>query len=192
MNHLAHLYLARPTVESRVGNLLGDFARGVDVDALPVAVKEGLDNHRAVDAFTDRHPEVLRAKTLFSNQRRRFAGVALDVLFDHYLIRNWSRFTQASRPVFIDESYQDLDRGQHLMPRAMVEVTQRMIRHDWLSGYEDLETIGFALDRIAERIRFPNQFGGMIEEIEMMDEELEAVFLAFFPDLLAFTGTRQQ
>ena len=192
MNHLAHLFLAQPTVESRVGNLLGDFARGLNVDALPVGVKEGLDNHRAVDAYTDSHPAVLGAKTLFSKQRRRFAGVALDVLFDHYLIRNWSGFTQASRPLFIKEAYRDLDHGQYLMPRTMAEVTQRMIRHDWLSAYESLSNVGFALDRIAARIRFTNEFEGIIEEIEVMDKELEASFLTFFPDLLAFTGTRQQ
>jgi acyl carrier protein phosphodiesterase len=65
VNHFAHLYLARPTVESRVGNLLGDFARGLDTDRLPEAVRAGLEHHRAVDAFTDAHPEVLACKALF-------------------------------------------------------------------------------------------------------------------------------
>ena len=42
MNHFAHLVLARPTVASTVGNLLGDFARGVDTDSLPPRVRAGL------------------------------------------------------------------------------------------------------------------------------------------------------
>ena len=75
MNHFCHLFLARPSVESRVGNLLGDFARGLDTRSLPEQVREGLEHHRAVDAFTDAHPEVLACKANFSHQRRRFSGI---------------------------------------------------------------------------------------------------------------------
>ena len=63
MNYFAHLVLAQPTVESTVGNLLGDFARGVDRANLPTSIKAGLDNHRAVDRFTDSHPTIRHLKT---------------------------------------------------------------------------------------------------------------------------------
>ncbi|MDX1801061.1 MAG: ACP phosphodiesterase [Marinobacter sp.] len=190
MNHLAHLFLAEEGVEPRVGNVLGDFARGVAVNRLPDAVQAGLENHRAVDAFTDQHPEVLAAKRVFSAQRRRFAGVALDVLFDHYLLRHWPRFTDCDREGFIQEVYRDLEAGYKLMPQRMAEVMARMIAHDWFTAYKDLDTIGYALDRIADRIRFQNQFAGIIEEIRAHDRLLEQHFLAFFPDLLAFNQAR--
>lgn len=190
MNHLAHLFLSEHGVEPRVGNVLGDFARGVTVQQLPIAVQAGLENHRAVDAFTDRHPEVLAGKTLFSAQRRRFAGVALDVLFDHYLLRHWHRFAQVNRQAFIQEVYRDLEAGYDLMPARMAVVMERMIANDWFTAYQDLDTIGYALDRIAGRIRFNNRFAGIIEEIRRHDDELEAHFLAFFPDLLAFNRAR--
>ncbi|PAV26414.1 acyl carrier protein phosphodiesterase [Tamilnaduibacter salinus] len=185
MNHLAHLYLSRPTVESRVGNLLGDFAQGIDPDALPNDVRAGLMNHRAVDRYTDAHPDVQACKTLFSRQRRRFAGVALDVLFDHYLLRHWEEFTDTPKRPFIESLYQDLARGQPLMPEPMQRTTQHMIRHDWFGSYEDLDNIGAALDRIAGRIRFSNRFSGIIEEIRVHDDVLEARFLCFFSDLEA-------
>lgn len=191
MNHFAHLYLAQATVESRVGNLLGDFARGVVPETLPAAVRGGLANHRAVDAFTDQHPLVRQAKTLFSDQRRRFAGVALDILFDHYLIRHWSRFAEGEQKAFIQALYRDLGRGQHLMPLRMQQVTASIITHDWFGSYASLDNIGHALDRVAGRIRFPNLFDGMIEEIQPLDSELEALFLEFFPELIAYVHDRQ-
>lgn len=187
MNHLCHLFLARATVESRVGNLLGDFARGVDVDALPEPVREGLAHHRAVDAFTDSHPEVLASKTLFSPQRRRFAGIALDILFDHYLLRHWGRFCYEDKDLFINKLYQDLQAGYQLMPPAMGQVTRRMVGYDWFSAYEELDTLGKAMDRVASRIRFPHQFAGVIDEIRPLDAELEERFLRFFPELLEFS-----
>ena len=93
MNYLAHLFLARPTADSHFGNLLGDFRRGVDINTFGNAVRLGLKNHYEVDRFTDRHETVLAAKTLFHKSRRRFAPVALDIYFDHLLIKHWATFT---------------------------------------------------------------------------------------------------
>ncbi len=191
MNHFAHLYLSEPTVESRVGNLLGDFARGLDENQLPEPVRAGLAHHRAIDAFTDTHPEVLACKALFSSQRRRFAGIALDILFDHYLLRHWACFGHGDKQHFIHELYRDLEQGVDLMPESMARVTQSMVSHDWFRAYQDLNKVGAAMDRVAQRIRFQHRFAGIIEEIRPMDEELEARFLAFFPDLLAFSDDRQ-
>ncbi|MFW5824388.1 MAG: ACP phosphodiesterase [Marinobacter sp.] len=192
MNHFAHLYLARPTVESRVGNLLGDFARGVDSNRLPEPVRAGLEHHRAVDAFTDSHPEVLASKALFSNRRRRFAGIALDILFDHYLLRHWHHFGQGDRTRYIHDLYRDLEQGSTLMPAGMVSVTRRMVAHDWFHAYQDLDSVGAAMDRVAGRIRFPNEFAGVMEEIRLLDAELEERFLAFFPELVQFSQSRAE
>ena len=103
---------------SKVGNLLGDFMRGVREPDLPEAVRLGLHNHRLVDRFTDHHPLVIESRALFSPQRRRFAGVALDVLFDHFLIRHWSRFHDTPLAQAIDKDYRLLrrrrpDAGNH-------------------------------------------------------------------------------
>lgn len=188
MNHLAHVFLAPDSPEARVGSILGDFTRGIDVCLLPVSVQQGIRHHRAVDSFTDQHPEVLASKTLFSKQRRRFAGVALDILYDHYLLRHWQRFSQIDRGIFVELIYQELQRNEHLMPEKMAQVTRRMVEHDWFGAYRDLESIGYALDRVAGRIRFPNKFTGMIDEIRANDVELEKRFLRFFPDLQSFAG----
>ncbi|MDX1755062.1 MAG: ACP phosphodiesterase [Marinobacter sp.] len=183
MNHLTHLFLAPPSIPARVGALMGDFAKGIVITELPPAVREGLEHHRAVDAFTDRHPEIIACKPLFSSQRRRFAGVALDVLFDHYLLRHWARFSDQDSHDFIQQAYRDLEKGRSLMPEAMARTTRRMIDHDWFNAYRDLDNIGMALDRIAQRLRRPNQFAGIIDEIRSNDQELEQHFLHFFDDL---------
>ncbi|WP_203300802.1 ACP phosphodiesterase [Marinobacter sediminum] len=188
MNHLAHVFLAPDSPEARVGSILGDFTRGIDVSLLPVPVQQGIRHHRAVDSFTDQHPEVLASKAIFSRQRRRFAGVALDILYDHYLLRHWQRFSQTDRGIFVEGIYQELQRNEHLMPEKMAQVTRRMVEHDWFGAYRDLESIGYALDRVAGRIRFANKFTGMIDEIRANDVELEKRFLRFFPDLQSFAG----
>ena len=188
MNHLAHVFLAPDSPEVRVGSILGDFTRGVDLSGLPALVQKGIRHHRAVDSFTDRHPEVLASKECFSKERRRFAGVALDILYDHYLLRHWQRFSQADSDTFVRSIYRELQLFEYLMPAPMVTVTRRMVGHDWFGAYEDLDNIGYALDRVAGRVRFPNRFSGIIDEIRENDVELEQRFLTFLPDLQRFAG----
>lgn len=184
MNHFAHLVLAQPTVESTVGNLLGDFARGVDQAALPAAVQAGLLNHRAVDRFTDAHPLVLEMKRSFSARRRRFAGVALDIYFDHLLINHWDRFEERSLEDLIAGLYQRMDEGRKMMPHNdMQRVTQRMIEYDWFGSYRDIDAITEALDRVAGRIRFANNFDNAIEDLQRSHEMILQGFLEFYPQL---------
>jgi len=184
MNHFAHLVLARPTVESTVGNLLGDFARGLDADSLPAPVRAGLLNHRAVDRFTDSHPLVLEMKRSFSRQRRRFAGIALDIYFDHLLMQFWDQFEQRPLEQLIAGFYQRMALGQALMPgQDMRRVTRRMIDYDWFGSYRELGSIAESLDRVAARIRFANRFDHAIEDLQRNELLIREGFQEFYPQL---------
>ncbi len=185
MNFVAHCFLAQANNHSLVGNLLGDFCKGIDTKALDINIYEGLMNHRAVDKFTDQHFEVVQAKQYFSNQRRRFSGIAIDVLFDYFLIQHWSRYSMMSFSDFKQAVYLSLTDSLVLMPNHMASVMGRVVSQDWFASYQNLEGIGLALDRIASRIRFSNQFAGSLEEIYQWHDELERAFLNFFPQLQA-------
>ncbi len=184
MNHFAHLVLSRATVESAVGNLLGDFARGVDQHQLPTSVLAGLLNHRAVDRFTDNHPLVQELKSCFSDDRRRFAGIALDIYFDHLLINHWDRFEQRHLETTIDEFYRRLSDGRSMMPgQEMRRVTQRIVDYDWFRSYRDIDSIAQSLDQVAGRIRFANKFSNAIEDIVRHRDLIQDQFFEFYPQL---------
>ncbi len=185
MNYLAHLYLAQPNADSHFGNMLGDFGGTKHLKSLPAAVNNGLNNHYLVDKFTDAHAEIKQAKLLFSASKRRFSGIALDVLFDHFLIRHWSRFHQVPFEQFKQKSYRLLNDRLTEMPSKMQIIVRSITTNDWFDEYRTVQGIGLALDNIAKRIRFANKFTGSIEDIHKHYDELEAVFLAFFPQLIA-------
>jgi len=184
MNHFAHLVLSQPTVESTVGNLLGDFARGVDEARLSSRVFAGLRNHRAVDRFTDSHPLVIEMRRQFSPKRRRFAGIALDIYFDHLLISEWSQFEEGTPEQAKEVFYRRMEAGQALMPaRKMQSVTCRMIEYDWFGRYRETDSVAEALDRVAARIRFANDFDNAIEDLQNNHEDIQAAFVEFYPQL---------
>lgn len=184
MNYFAHLVLSQPTIESTVGNLLGDFARGVRRDKLAPSINAGLDNHRAVDRFTDSDESIRQLKYRFAPIRRRFAGIALDVYFDHLLMKHWQYFDSQPLQQLIDIFYQRMTDGQPLMPSPrMRSTTQRMVEYDWFGCYREVDSVAHALDRIAARIRYPNGFANAIVDINRNAAEIESVFLDFFPRL---------
>ncbi len=190
MNYFAHLVLSQPTLESTVGNLLGDFARGIDQSVLDPAVLAGLNNHRAVDRFTDSYIRATGIKQCFSPARRRFSGIALDVYFDHLLMNHWHEFDPRNLGEVIAEFYARMDRGRGLMPGSeMRRVTARMISDDWFGSYRDIDSVAEALDRIAMRIRFPNQFGNIIEDIRRHEDIILELFIDFFPEIKAHVSS---
>ena len=121
----------------------------------------------------------------FSKKRRRFAGIALDVYFDHLLIKHWSEFDNRELEAVIQSCYQRMQLGQSMMPsRHMIATTSKIVANDWFGSYRDIESIGHALDRIASRIRFKNDFENAIEDIEQNNHSIEQGFLTFFPELV--------
>ena len=183
MNYLAHLYLAQRNPHSLVGNLMGDFLRGVKVKDLPQRIARGVHNHLAVDRFTDSHACLKPLKARFSAQRRRFAGIIIDVAFDHFLIKYWRDYSQQSLADFTAYCYWSFTELHDDMPPAMQQKVAWIIQYDLLNSYARLQGVGDALNGISRRIRFENQLAGAIDEVNRHYEALEQGFREFFSPL---------
>ncbi len=192
MNYLAHLYFAEDTPESRVGNLMADFVRGpVDRQPYGGAVMRGMRSHVAVDRFTDDHDVVRESKAVISRRRRRFAGIIVDVCYDHFLARHWSDFSDVPLSAFIEGTYGSFRTYRGELPPVMSRVIRHMVEHDWLRGYQELSGIGRALDGLSMRIRRPNTLAGSVEELKENYGEMEGQFLRFFPALVQHMEKRE-
>ena len=123
-------------------------------------------------------------KRAFSRKRRRFAGIALDIYFDHLLIHHWERFERRDLESLIGEFYRRMAAGRDLMPgENMRRVTRRMIEFDWFGSYRDLDAVAESLDRVAARIRFRNGFANAIEDLLRNEDSIRDGFLEFYPQL---------
>jgi acyl carrier protein phosphodiesterase len=191
MNFLAHLFLGPQDPQQALGSVLGDFVRGpVAKLELPQGVREGIWLHRRIDSFTDAHPLISVSKTRVSPVRRRYAGIMIDMFYDHLLARHWESFSDQSIEEFTRGMYALLLKQRDVIPANAWPVISRMVEHDWLTSYARLSNLHQALDNIALRLRRSNPLPGSADELERDYAGFEADFLAFMPQVMAFSRSQ--
>jgi acyl carrier protein phosphodiesterase len=187
MNYLAHLYLSEPNEDAWLGSLLGDFVKGPLDDRYGTDVTRAIALHRKIDSYTDAHPLVLASKARISPPRRRYAGIMIDMFYDHFLAKYWHEFHDAPLTEFTGAVYAMLGRQHGVLPPRLQVMAPRMAQSDWLASYADIASIHSALDRMSQRMRRENRLSGSADELEANYAELEADFRAFLPQVRQFS-----
>lgn len=189
MNFLAHALLGSAEDALRVGGLAGDFVKGPLPAGLPPDLAAGVALHRAIDVFADRHPAFAASRGRIGPLRRRYAGVLVDMFYDHLLAQSWARHCDVPLVTFAAETYALAAARDGHLPERFARVFEMMRSDDWLAGYSDVARVGDAIDRMARhRIRRANPLAGGIEELLAERDAFEQDFLAFFPDALCFVA----
>ena len=185
MNYLAHAWLARHSDDAILGGLLGDFVFGTSVlQDWRTSVRIEIVRHRRIDRYTDDHPAVVEARTLFGGLRR-YAGIVLDVYFDHCLARGWQRWNDAPLDDFTARVYRVLDEHRDELPPRLQAVAPRMAAHDWLGSYAKRENVDHAVRGIATRLsRNGERLVACLEVLQANEAAVDAAFEVFFPDLV--------
>jgi acyl carrier protein phosphodiesterase len=193
MNYLAHLYLAGDAPEAIVGNLMGDFVKGSALSEYSEPIRAGIRLHRRIDAFTDAHPVVAGSRRLIGPEHRRYAGVLVDIFYDHFLARSWAAYSSVPLPEFAARVYQVLRTHDRLLPDRLRRVAASMSANDWLGSYAEVVGIEAALARAARRLTRENAMAAGAAELTANYDGLRAHFDCFFPALVQYVrGLRQQ
>lgn len=189
VNYLAHVYLAGPRPDFIAGGILGDFVRGHINPLWPAGLREGIKLHRHIDSYTDSHPLLVAAKSKFSPVFRRFAGIIIDVMFDHYLVRSWSSFSDISLPYYLRPVYSSLRLYQQFFDGRGRQVVSSLIENEWLCEYQEIEMISISLNSISRRARRPNPLSRADAEVMCMYDYMLEVFNRVFPEIISHFRT---
>lgn len=185
MNYLAHLHLGGQRPGQLLGSLYGDFVKGRLQGQFAPEIEAAIQLHRRIDVFTDHHPLVDIALGRFSQTRRRYAGIVLDVFFDHCLARDWSSYADRPLELFTADVYQVLSRERQL-PERLAKIAPHMVANDWLGSYRQFEVLEQVLRGISRRLSKPEELAGAMEELRRLYEPLSEDFSLFYPQLQNF------
>jgi acyl carrier protein phosphodiesterase len=192
MNVLAHALLASPDPELMLGSLIGDFVRGRIDPALPPNVRAGVALHRSVDAYTDSHEDVAAARRLFAPPFRRYAGILLDVWFDHLLARQWARFGEGDLADFSDRVRALLAVNPELVPERMRSFAAYLGANDLPAAYRHTAMIGNVLHGMSHRLSRANPIADALPVLVALRAPLQERSEAFFPELRNFASIERE
>ena len=189
MNHLAHALLSGANDQVRLGGMLGDFTRGAIDPALPAGVRQGIALHRTIDSFTDHHAELIALRARFVPPFRRYAGILIDIWFDHLLARDFARWSTIPLLGFSDTLVALLDDNDATLPESLRHFTRYLKLHDLPAAYAHREVIGEVLAGVSTRLRRENPLAQGLTEISRLEAPLERSFSVFFPQLVEYAET---
>jgi acyl carrier protein phosphodiesterase len=189
MNYLAHLFLSGKEHGMILGSLLEDYVvGGIENETngkLPENVKKGLRLHRFIDSFTDSDPVVKEVKQVFYKDFGKYSSVVVDVIFDHYLHKNWDKFSSEPFDVFKERVYWSLNtQYTDLQPERLKALVKSMTEHDWLKNYIHFWGVEKALSSLNRRVETVD----LTQSVDLMKTNYEFIndrFLDFFIRLKA-------
>ncbi len=166
-----------------MGNFIGDFVKGSKLDHLPYKVAKGVTLHREIDTYTDNHSIVGISKDKLRVKYRHYAGVIVDMFYDHFLAKNFNSYSEQDLEEFASEKYSLLEkywdtipeRGQHMLPY--------MIRGNWLVNYSKKEGIHRSLTGLSRRTKFDSKLDLAIQDLSRYYSEFENEFSEFFVEI---------
>jgi acyl carrier protein phosphodiesterase len=187
MNILAHGWLSGRNDSVLAGNFLGDFIKGDPSHPRHKLTPDeiaGVRLHRAIDSFTDDHPEVAAVRNLLRPRCHKYAGPAVDIFFDHFLAANFGILTGDSLPVFTRYFYKTLQQNTANFPDPASRMLGALVQYDWISHYPTIEGIDRSLKGVSRRTVFPSGLDTAVEDLERYYLEIGGRFDRFWPDLV--------
>jgi acyl carrier protein phosphodiesterase len=186
MNYLAHIFLSGTDEAVVIGNFIGDYVKGRDYLMYPPNIRKGLVLHRKIDWFTDTHKIVQQSKKYFAPRYHKWAGITIDIIYDHFLIKNWSKFC----PVSLDEYKQDifdvLQKYYPVLPERVKYFVSSFIQNDWIGTCSTQEGIINILYRMSLRTPLPDESAFAAEVLHKYYIQLDSEFMTYFPELIRF------
>lgn len=184
MNFLAHIALSGNDKEIAIGNLIADTILPKERKLLSEKMMMGVQMHHAIDSFTDKHPSFLNTTLLGRELLKKYAPVATDVFFDHFLAVHFKNYHQQELQNFSIEFYNTLKQHEKTLPERAQILTHYLVKHDWLNMYKSTKGLNDILTQMSKRTKYESNLNNAIQVLEQHYVEIEDNFKTLYPELI--------
>lgn len=184
MNFLAHIYLSGDNEGVIIGNFIADGIKGKRYQKFPAQIQKGILLHRSIDSYTDSHPTVRRSTKRLHKNYGHYSGVIVDILYDHFLAKNWKEYHPTPLAEYVDNFYELLRNSYEILPNRIKRLMPYMISDNWLLSYATVTGISKILSQMNVRTKGVSKMNFAVLELEEFYDEFEAEFTIFFKDLI--------
>ena len=192
MNFLAHIYLSSDDDLLKIGNFMADSIRGHSYLDYPLPIQKGILLHRAIDTFTDSHPIYRKSKHRLHDKYGHYSGVIMDIVYDHYLAKNWSQYSTVPLEEYASNFYQLLQERQDILTEKIKKILPYMIARNWLVSYASLDGLEKILFQMDYKTHHRVHMQEAIVEVKEYYSDFESEFFLFFEELISFCNQKRK
>ncbi|MBR9915947.1 MAG: DUF479 domain-containing protein [Algicola sp.] len=192
MNFLAHIYLSNNDQQITIGNFIADGIRGKRYKKFPIGIQKGILLHRQIDTYTDAHPIVRKSTKRLHKNYGHYSGVIVDILYDHFLAKNWRHYSEVPLAEYVENFYALLQDNFDILPNRIQRMLPHMIADNWLLSYAKIEGIQKVLDGMNRRTQNKSGMHTATDELKAFYSEFESEFTRFFSELITFSENKLQ
>lgn len=190
MNFLAHIYLSGEDEGITIGNFIADGIKGKRYEKYPPKIKKGILLHRFIDSYTDSHPTVRKSTARLHKNYSHYSGVIVDILYDHFLAKNWNNYHPQPLAEYVENFYDMLRANFDILPTRIQRMMPYMISDNWLLSYGSINGISTILNQMNDRTKNRAKMNLAVLELEEFYTEFETEFTSFFAELI--TASKQK
>ena len=190
MNFLAHIYLSGNNKMVTIGNFIADGIKSDAYKKYPLDIQKGILLHREIDTFTDAHPVVRQSTKRLHETYGHYSRVIVDIVYDHYLAKNWKLYSSVNLKDFVEQFYKVLDDYSEILPIRIQKLMPHMIAGNWLLNYSKIEGIQRVLEGMNRRTNYRSKMNEATKELINYYREFEEEFTLFFDELIHFSNQK--
>lgn len=190
MNFLAHIYLSGEDDRITIGNFIADKIHGKAYKKYPIDIQKGILLHREIDTFTDAHPIVRQSTKRLHINYGHYSSVIVDILYDHFLAKNWKTYSTIPLKDFSVSFYNLLEESYEILPLRIQNLMPFMIADNWLLNYSKIEGVQRVLDGMNRRTKYKSKMNEATKELKIHYDEFEEEFTLFFDELITFSKNK--
>jgi len=162
---------------------MADGIRGKHFENYPLEIQKGIKLHRFIDTYTDAHPIFRESTKRLHQNYHHYAGVIVDVFYDHFLAKNWSNYSSENLVDFTENFYQSLRDNYDFLSERTKGMMPYMIEYNWLVSYQTVEGISRILTQMDSRTKNESKMRFSPNELIEYYTEFEQEFTSFFEDV---------
>jgi acyl carrier protein phosphodiesterase len=179
MNYLGHLYLSGNDTALMQANLYGDFIKGSNLSHLPDVIQRGIQLHRNIDSFIDRHPVIHELLPILREKLPKVAGIAVDIYFDHLLAKNWHLFHQQPLDAYLQVFYAHVDLEDPHYSTEYRTFLGHLVQRNWISHYPTLDAVDRMSCSVSSQLSFPNKLSDGKAVFLIHEKAITAAFFEY-------------
>ena len=186
MNFLAHIYLSGNNEQLILGNLIADAVKGKQINNFNEDIIKGIRLHRLIDNFTDHHIVFKSSVNRLEPVYKKYASVIIDIYYDHFLAKNYHKYSGISLSQTAHTAYNILIRNYDILPLRSKRMLPYMVTQNWLEGYAYLTDLQRVFNGMSRRASFVSGMENAIFDLKKDYAAYENEFNLFFPDIINY------